>query len=60
MLAGGQHAFGPVLPRLSENLRAKHGWACVQVQIIEDGKHYLVEERSTGRRTVKPFECVSA
>lgn len=45
LLAGGEHVFGPVLPRLGENLRADYGWADVQVEIINDGKHYLVEER---------------
>lgn len=45
MLAGGEHVFGPVLQRLSENLEANYGWSDVQVEIIEDGKHYLVEER---------------
>jgi pimeloyl-ACP methyl ester carboxylesterase len=45
LLVGGEHVFGPVLTRLAENLRANYGWTDVEVEIIEDGKHYLVEER---------------
>jgi pimeloyl-ACP methyl ester carboxylesterase len=45
LLVGGEHVFGPVLPRLAQNLRANYGWSNVQVHIVNDGKHYLVEER---------------
>ena len=46
MLVGGEHVFGPVMPRLAENLKANYGWAKVEVEIIKDGKHYVVEEQS--------------
>jgi pimeloyl-ACP methyl ester carboxylesterase len=45
LLVGGEHVFGPVLPALAGNLRAGHGWSDVQVHIVPDGRHYLVEER---------------
>jgi pimeloyl-ACP methyl ester carboxylesterase len=45
LLAGGEHAFGPVLPPLADNLRANYGWSDIEVHIVTDGKHYLVEER---------------
>jgi pimeloyl-ACP methyl ester carboxylesterase len=45
MLVGGEHVFGPVMPALAENLRAHHGWTDVQVEIVENGRHYLPEER---------------
>ena len=45
LLAGGEHVFGPVLPRLADNLRASYGWSDIDVRIVADGKHYLVEER---------------
>jgi pimeloyl-ACP methyl ester carboxylesterase len=45
MLVGGEHVFGPVLPALAENLRARHGWTDVQVEIVTNGRHYLPEER---------------
>jgi hypothetical protein len=31
---------------LAANLRSHHGWADVQVEILENGRHYLPEERS--------------
>lgn len=45
LLAGGEHAFGPALPPLADNLRASYGWSNVEVHIVADGKHYLAEER---------------
>jgi pimeloyl-ACP methyl ester carboxylesterase len=45
LLVGGEHAFGPVLPPLADNLRANYGWSAVQSHIVAGAKHYLVEER---------------
>ena len=45
LLVGGEHVFGPVMPALADNLRAHHGWTDVQVDILENGRHYLPEER---------------
>jgi pimeloyl-ACP methyl ester carboxylesterase len=45
LLAGGEHVFGPLLPRLADNLRASYGWSDIDVHIVPDGKHYLVEEQ---------------
>jgi pimeloyl-ACP methyl ester carboxylesterase len=45
LLVGGEHVFGPVLPPLADNLRANYGWSDIEVHIVADGKHYLVEER---------------
>ena len=45
LLVGGEHLFGPIFPRLAESLRANYGWATVQVHVVDDAKHYLVEER---------------
>jgi pimeloyl-ACP methyl ester carboxylesterase len=45
LLVGGEHVFGPVMPALAENLRAHHGWTDVRVEILENGRHYLPEER---------------
>lgn len=45
LLVGGEHVFGPVLARLADNLRDNHGSSDLDVQIVPDGKHYLVEER---------------
>jgi pimeloyl-ACP methyl ester carboxylesterase len=45
LLVGGEHVFGPVLPLLADNLRTNHGWSDIEVRIVADGKHYLVEER---------------
>jgi pimeloyl-ACP methyl ester carboxylesterase len=45
LLVGGEHVFGPVLPLLADNLRAHYGWSDIEVHIVADGKHYLVEER---------------
>jgi pimeloyl-ACP methyl ester carboxylesterase len=45
LLVGGEHVFGPVMPALAENLRAHHGWTDVQVEVLENGRHYLAEER---------------
>ena len=33
------------MPALAENLRAHHGWTDVRVEIVENGRHYLPEER---------------
>jgi pimeloyl-ACP methyl ester carboxylesterase len=45
LLVGGEHVFGPVMPALAENLRAHHGWTDVHVEVLENGRHYLAEER---------------
>lgn len=45
LLVGGEHVFGPVMPALADNLRGHHGWTHVQVVILENGRHYLPEER---------------
>jgi pimeloyl-ACP methyl ester carboxylesterase len=45
LLVGGEQVFGPVMPPLADNLRASYGWSDVDVQIVADGKHYLVDER---------------
>jgi pimeloyl-ACP methyl ester carboxylesterase len=45
LLVGGEHVFGPVMPALAENLRARHGWTDVRVEVLENGRHYLAEER---------------
>ncbi|HEY6315399.1 MAG TPA: hypothetical protein VIY52_31970, partial [Streptosporangiaceae bacterium] len=45
LLVGGEHVIGPVLPLLADNLRANYGWSDIEVHIVADGKHYLVEER---------------
>lgn len=45
LLVGGEHVLGPVLAPLAENLQSNYGWSDVHVEIIEGGKHYLVEER---------------
>jgi pimeloyl-ACP methyl ester carboxylesterase len=45
LLVGGEHVFGPVMPALAGNLRAQHNWTDVQVEILENGRHYLPEER---------------
>lgn len=45
LLVGGQHVFGPVLDDVADNLRTNFGWSDVEVTVIDDGQHYLVEER---------------
>ena len=45
LLVGGEHVSGPVMPALAENLRAHHGWTNVTVEILENGRHNLPEER---------------
>lgn len=45
LLVGGEHVFGPILPLLADNLRANYGWSNIEIHIVADGKHYLVEER---------------
>jgi pimeloyl-ACP methyl ester carboxylesterase len=45
MLVGGERVFGPALPETAEELRADFGWSAVDVQIVADGQHYLIEER---------------
>jgi pimeloyl-ACP methyl ester carboxylesterase len=45
LLVGGRQLFGPHLVRMAGELRANHGWSDVDVHIIEEAKHYLVEER---------------
>lgn len=45
LLAGGEHVFGPVVEDVADNLRTNFGWTEVEVAIIDDGQHYVVEER---------------
>jgi pimeloyl-ACP methyl ester carboxylesterase len=45
LLAGGANVFGPVLEDVAENLRTNFGWSDVEVEVVADGQHYLVEER---------------
>jgi pimeloyl-ACP methyl ester carboxylesterase len=45
LLVGGERVFGSVMPALAENLRAHHGWTDVHVEVLENGRHYLAEER---------------
>lgn len=45
MLVGGEHVFGPALPETADDLRSNFGWNDVEVQIVPDGQHYLIEER---------------
>lgn len=45
LLVGGEHAFGPVLVDTAPELRAAFGWSDVDAVVLEDGQHYLVEER---------------
>jgi pimeloyl-ACP methyl ester carboxylesterase len=45
LLAGGEHVFGPALEDVATNLRANFGWKDVTVAVIDDGQHYLAEER---------------
>jgi pimeloyl-ACP methyl ester carboxylesterase len=33
------------MPALAKNLRAHHGWTDVRVEILKNGRHYLLEER---------------
>jgi pimeloyl-ACP methyl ester carboxylesterase len=44
-LIGGEHVFGPVLADTVDELRDDLGWCDVSVVILEDGQHYVVEER---------------
>jgi hypothetical protein len=37
--------FGPVLSELADRLRTEHGWADVEVEVLDATRHYLVEER---------------
>lgn len=45
LLAGGEHVFGPLLEDVADNLRTNFGWSDVEVKVIDDGQHYVVEER---------------
>jgi pimeloyl-ACP methyl ester carboxylesterase len=45
LLVGGEHLFGPIVPAIAENLRARHGWSDVTARTVAGAKHYLVEER---------------
>jgi pimeloyl-ACP methyl ester carboxylesterase len=44
VLAGGDHAFGPLLSRVAADLRA-HGCSAVTVEIIKSCAHYVVDEQ---------------
>ena len=46
LLVGGEHVFGPSLVDAAANLRANFGWTDVTAEILPDGQHYVVEERS--------------
>lgn len=45
LLAGGANVFGPELENIAANLRTNFGWSDVEVEVIADGQHYLVEEQ---------------
>lgn len=45
LLVGGEHVFGPPLADSVEELRDEFGWSEVSAAIVEDGQHYLIEER---------------
>lgn len=45
LLAGAEQVFGPVLSELADRLRTEHGWAHVEVEVLNAARHYLVEER---------------
>jgi pimeloyl-ACP methyl ester carboxylesterase len=45
LLAGGELVFGPVLSELADRLRTEHGWAHVDVEVLDGARHYLVEDR---------------
>jgi pimeloyl-ACP methyl ester carboxylesterase len=44
-LVGGEHVFGPALPDTADELRAGFGWTDVEMRIIPNGQHYVVEEQ---------------
>jgi pimeloyl-ACP methyl ester carboxylesterase/quercetin dioxygenase-like cupin family protein len=44
VLAGGDHSFGKLLPRVAEGLR-KHGCATVTIEVIENCGHYVMDEQ---------------
>jgi pimeloyl-ACP methyl ester carboxylesterase len=44
-LVGGEHVFGRVLEDVATNLRANFGCSDVEVTVLDDGQHYIVEER---------------
>ena len=45
LLVGGEHVFGPVLEDVADNLRTNFGWSDVKVTVVDNGQHYLIEER---------------
>jgi pimeloyl-ACP methyl ester carboxylesterase len=45
LLVGGEHLFGPIVPRIADSLRANYGWSDVRAEIVNGAAHYLVEER---------------
>lgn len=44
VLVGGDHSFGPLLPKVAGALRT-HGCASVTVEIIKNSAHYVFEEQ---------------
>jgi pimeloyl-ACP methyl ester carboxylesterase len=44
VLAGGDHSFGTLNPRIAADLRA-HGCANVTIELIKDGGHYVLDEQ---------------
>jgi pimeloyl-ACP methyl ester carboxylesterase len=44
LLAGGDHGFGTLVPRIARGLRT-HGWATVMTEVIKDSGHYVVDEQ---------------
>lgn len=44
-LVGGEHVFGPPLADTANELRAEFGWSHVDVRVLPNGQHYIVEER---------------
>lgn len=45
LLVGGEHVFGPPLANSVDELRVEFGWGDVEAVVVDDGQHYLVEER---------------
>jgi pimeloyl-ACP methyl ester carboxylesterase len=37
--------FGPVLSELADRLHTEHGWADVEVEVLDGARHYVVEDR---------------
>jgi pimeloyl-ACP methyl ester carboxylesterase len=46
VMAGGDKAFGQLIPRMAESLR-KNGCTHVTTEVIQDSGHYVVGEQPT-------------